>query len=177
MNVKLVVHYLFGVLRCDRDVIREVAMDPASTWMDLALAGVASFFGGLSGGPLAGLVGVILAPAFLFLLVGLLFVSSGVLGGSGSYLALWRPSAFAWVLSSLNLLGGLSVVGPVIALVICLYLMFVAIVVVQSTQGLSFGRSVAAAAVVWGLCACLPFAGALVIGQSSALAPFVYAIF
>jgi len=32
-------------------------------------------------------------------------------------------------------------------------------------------------AVAWGMCACLPLGGLMVISQSSSLAPFVYAIY
>jgi len=168
---------VLGVLRGDRDVVREVAADPASTWVGLALVAVAGFLGNYSRGLVAAALSVVLAPALLFLLVALLYVSTRIFGGKGSYLALWRPAAFAWVVSSLNILGGLSVIGPVVSVVIGLYFMFLATVIVRSTQGLSAGRSVAVVAVAWGMCACLPLGGLMMIGQSSSLAPFVYAIY
>jgi hypothetical protein len=138
-----------AILQLDKAAIREIAKDEDSLVPALfffALAGLASGAGQFS---VSGMFfGAILATLLSFVLVGLLNVLSRLLGGSASFLELYRPLGIA---APIHWVQAVPVIGPFVGLLALLYFAVVAALVVETSGGLPRPRAAAVVATLTGI--------------------------
>lgn len=138
-----------SVLQLDTETIRDVGKDEDAlvpALLFFALAGIANGAGQFS---FSGMVfGAILVTLLSFVLVGLLNVLSRLVGGTASFLEIYRPLGIA---ASVHWVQAVPVLGPFLGLLALLYFAAVAAVVVETTGHLARPKAAAVVAALAGI--------------------------
>ncbi len=140
-----------GVLRRDTIAIVAVSQDHGALVPGLVFASLAGFLGTLPGGMPAALLMLVVAPVAVFPGVFVLFLIARLLGGSGSYMTLWRPCSYAYLLNAVGIALFVPVLGLITAVIATIYYLIVLVSIVQVTQHISRGRAIAVAVIPLGL--------------------------
>lgn len=140
-----------GVLRRDPTAIAAVSQDQGALVPGLFFASLAGFLGMLPGGMTGALLMLVVAPVAVFSGVFVLFLIARLLGGSGSYMTLWRPCSHAYLLNAVGIALFVPALGLIVVVISSIYYLIVLVSIVQATQHISRGRAVAVAIIPLGL--------------------------